>query len=229
MKIPGHALIILLAAVLLASPLAARDSEAPNASFGFAFQVGMFDVNQRTGSGAWENTLGYGGRLIVEYMFTDILGIHSGIGFTYNELSYRNFISDKPSYIRIYSVSMEIPLCLVTAINTGPCTIEFLTGLSFAQTLSLRGHMKGTDSSGTYVNLTGNLLPYINSSNLGATAGVQFRFPISSSTDVFIGGIATYFFTDLFSDMNGQIANAYDLRASAGILFRTGLLSGRPR
>ncbi|MBN1532567.1 MAG: hypothetical protein JXA20_07895 [Spirochaetes bacterium] len=222
MKRTGLALILVLASVLLVSPLMARESDTPGASIGFTLQAGMNDVNQRHGSGAWEAKPFYGGGLIVEYMFTGLLGIHSGVNFTYRELSFRDLIATNPSYTRTYSTTLEIPLCLVAAVHTSFCSVQFLSGIIFAQTLTSRGHMKSTEWR-----YTANLLPYINGSNFGLTGGVMFRFPLTQYSDFVVGGTASYYLTDLFIKRRGTIANLYDYRGSVGFLFRTGLLTGR--
>ncbi len=218
MKRFAFAAALTLTLIMTAAPShASEGASTVNGAFGFAFHGGISGVRTSGSTGLTGGKAGYGGGLIFETMFSNHLGIHSGVEISYFEMSGSSTKPGELFYFRVYTTVMEIPFCLITSVNTGIGSFVFLTGVTFAHTLHSRFNTSNPDVAST----SGDLLPFLNGSHLGGTAGLLFKIQTSDYSDFYTGITATYYFTDLMEKMDGSIANLYNYRAVVGFLYRT--------
>jgi hypothetical protein len=139
---------LITAAVIMGSiqPLLAENEpeSQPNASFGLAGSFSYYNAWERkTGQDhtRYEFTPGYGGGIVFEKMFNNILGIHSGLWVNRFNLdmkvknSLQSLSIDPMAFfytkLKVSGWSISLPLCLITSLNASFFSFNILAGIKY--------------------------------------------------------------------------------------------------
>jgi hypothetical protein len=232
-----RAIIILAASLLvmkgaLPARAEAPAEPAPNASFGVAGSFNGYNAWERkkgSSHSVYSFTPGYGGSLVFEKMFNNILGIQSGLWFNrigaditmkqpVNMLVF-DPTSLVPMKLTIRGWSITFPLSLLVSLNASFFSLNILAGIQYTHIVQNEVELSGTASA---YRKRLDLLPYFSQPQFGFNAGIIFKFRITRYIDLFTGGTGKLYVTELIRE-NDDVALLFDLGAVAGILFRTNL------
>lgn len=231
-----HAITCLLsAALLLGVLLPAKGSDeagsAPNLAVGIAGSYGWYNAWQRRKGDAHmtnEFSPAYGGGIVFEKMFNNIVGINSGLWFNHMTMSMGmrqpmtslNFdpMTILTTKMNVTGWSISIPLTLVTSLNASVFSFQFLAGIKY--THIVEAEMKVNNPY--IIKKKIDLLPLLNQPQFGFTAGIIFKFRVAQFVDVFFGGTGTLYVTQFIKEGN-DISHLFDLSTQSGIMFRTNI------
>jgi len=194
-----------------------QKEDAHNISFGLAGSFGMFNAFSTDDDMSWNMDYGWGAGFIVEKMFSSHFGIHSGFWYTDARIGFDSnsdgFVTTD-AYTQFSSISM--PLDVISSFNISFFSVNFLSGITFAQIMESK--MYYTDAG---VEKTVDVLYDMNYFQFGINLGLTFKFRVGKFTDIFFGEIFDLYLLDTVQDSNNGKSNLYDLRSVAGFLFRT--------
>ncbi len=230
-----HLTVILLSAALLACMAsAARAAEktesAPNASFGIAGSFGEYNAWERKKGEShmrYEFAPAYGGGLVFEKMFNNLLGIHSGLWFNRFSIdmtmkqSWKWYSFDLMSLMPIKMMStgwsISVPLSLIVSLNASIFSFNILAGIKYTQIVDTDTRIDNIFMS---YKKHFDMLPYMNQPQFAFTLGVTFKFRVARFVDIFVGGIGELYATE-FIQSDDSITHLFSLTAIAGVMFRT--------
>ncbi len=201
-------------------PAVQESGEAPDASFGLGGSFGYFDIRTDGGGGDWEPGMVYGGGFVFEKMFTNRLGIHSGMHYQEARFGFTDSNSDNNFEQNIHMRSYAVPLYLITSANGRKVSLNLLTGLTFSHIL------KATFLEDTGENIPEmSVLQYLEYNQVALSAGLNLKFRIGRFTDFFIGGIGDFHISKFVAEKgdSDKEDHVYMIRGITGILFRTNL------
>jgi len=163
----------------------------------------------------WDPGLSINFGLIFEKMFTNRLGLHSGLWFQHGKVWFKSpdagFLVDK-AYVEM-SI-LQIPIDCIIAFNAGFFTFDILAGLSLSQVIE--SNMKIKEPAATNI----DFLHAMNYFQLALDLGFNLKFRVGRFTDLFIGVKSHAYLLPTMQDERGDKDNfSYDLQASAGIMF----------
>lgn len=234
MKLPIISLLSSVLIICTISPARANggNDTPPNASFGIAGSFGEYS--------AWERKKGethmrygfapaYGGGLVFEKMFNNLIGIHSGLWFNRFSIDMQMKESWKwtsvdpmsfvPMKMLVTGWSVSVPLSLLISLNASFFSFNILAGIKYT-------HIVDTDIKLKSFMLTYrrhfDLLPYINQPQFGFTLGITFKFRVARFIDLFVGGIGGLSVTEFIRE-GDDVSLLFDLTTTAGVMFRTNL------
>ncbi len=223
---PGKSLIIIAVAIFLFQfhfPDLLKAEETPRINMGIGGLFGVYDVHHYGDGGMdWEPGLGYGGGLVFERMFSNTFGLHSGLWFYHFTLKL-NFAendsgSDEKIKHTVKSNMLNLPVFLVTSLDSSAVTFNLLAGLSFSYIA--QSYMKPSDENAN--NSSSNIKKFLGYGQIGAGAGIEFLFKITKFTRLFISFVGEYYFVNLVSDTEeGSVDHLYDVNVRAGIMLCT--------
>ncbi len=207
----------------------------PNVSFGAAGSFNESSVWERKKGSqhfAYRFAPGYGGGVVFEKMFNNLIGINSGIWFnrvnldtrikqnldpaSLNNLSPLNFVAMK---ITISGWTVSVPLSLIVSLNTRIFSFNILGGIVYTHIVEsdIRPDNLMMQYKRSY-----NLLPLLNQPQFGFSLGVNFKFRVALFVDVFLGCTGNLYVTELFRG-NNDIPLLYTINTFSGVMFRTNL------
>ena len=220
MNIKKNILFFAIILLLFESYSLANTKTKPNVAFGVAGFGGVFNAVASEGSNEFKVGAGYGGAIIVEAMFTNRLGIHSGIWFTeFNNKYY--FQGVKKTWIDFLGRKLNLPIYLIVAFNKGIFTLNLLTGINvgyiFQSKLSQDDPILGHDQI--------DVIEDIGHYQVGLGFGLNFKFHLMQFSDIFFGITSEFYFTDLILERDGPDTydHIYNAKFIVGFLFRTNL------
>ncbi len=230
------AITCLLSAVLLlgvALPVRADEEpgSSPNLSFGLAGSYGLYNNWQRKEGDMMMKhgfTRGYGGGIIFEKMFNNILGIHSGLWF--NQLNLTMSMKQKITSTSINPMSLAytkmdvtgwtigIPLSLVTSLNASFFSFQIHAGIKY--THILQSEMTHNNILLMLYKRKMDMISLTYQSQFGFTLGIFFKFRTIAYVDLLFGAEGELYVTKLVKNDTG-VTHLFGLTARAGIMFRT--------
>ncbi len=214
--IAGVLIVLLLTAVPCIAQPAAADAPAPRVSFGLGATMGYEDA-QITGSNdmIWDSGTVLGAGFIVEYMWNQRFGLHSGVW----AMLFRNDLvfGDGGQNVQATSRMVTIPLYLITSFRSGRFACDFLTGFMYSYVQNSTFRVEDDVTGAQQANIT----QYIDKNQFGIGGGIELKFGITRFIDIFVGGIAEYYLTDFIDSEDKNDTRFYTFRATAGFLFRT--------
>lgn len=211
--------------ILLPISIYAQDDTADNngLSFGIAGTLGMVNVWTRSGQDTWGKGVLSGGGFIMEKMFGDHVGLFSALLFERN-IHNLEFTDPLNPTFKMHADwvhwRMTIPACLLTSVNAGFFSLQFLTGinLSYMMTSKLSpDNSKVPDR---------DVVKFLNYYGVGLTGGINTLYRVGTYTDLFLGFIGELTLTNLSNPERGDDKakdNMWDAKIIAGIMFRTSL------
>lgn len=196
---------------------AAEKTNSPNISLGFGITGGYSSAWQHTGDGEWGIGYNYGGGIIVEKMFTNLLGIHSGLWFTESRDELKMDGVKMDTILR----TLTFPLYLIVSVNKGIFSLNYLVGINVSQIIDcyIYNNEKSTENKSAYV------LNYISPYQLGIATGLNLKFRVSKHVDYFLGIIGEFYGTNFWrtNDHWNDYGHIYNARMQMGVLFRTNI------
>jgi hypothetical protein len=203
----------------------------PNLSFGIAGSYGYYSGwvrNKGSEDLHYSPAPGYGGGVVVEKMFNNILGVQSGLWF--NRFSIDLKMRQKPDPFSINSItglipiklsinawSLSVPLSLITSLNASIFSFNILAGIKYTEIVESRVRI---DNPLLSYKKNFDLVPYLNHPQFGFTLGFNFKFRITEFVDLFFGGMGELYVTELIRG-NSDITSLYAISALSGVMFRT--------
>ena len=213
-------LLFICAALYLPSAVMADEPQPDsNVSFGFVLTGGYTSIWQRIGS---ENDWGWGylagGGFVFEKMFTNRLGIHTGLSYIY---SMTNLDPGDDIHAQATMHSLMAPLYLIVSANRGIFSFNFLTGLDILVITDCSMH----GDSDMLPNKTAAVTQYLCPAQFGLAAGFNFKFRVAHYVDYYFGFIGDFYVSSLERRHEGydSYGHIYDGRLMTGVLFRTNL------
>jgi hypothetical protein len=217
------AVVIILLQLQNACILNAEEN-TPKVNMGAGGLFGVYNVNSYGNDKMdWDPGLGYGGGIVFESMFSKTFGIHSGLWF-YHSTLILNFPekdtgSDEKIKHTIKSNMLNIPVYLITSIDSSVVTFNLLYGLTFSYIAE--SYMKPTPEENGQ-NSYSNVKKYLGYGQIGAGAGIEFLFKITKFTRLFIAFTGEYYFINIIPESeDGSVNHLYDVNVRAGIMLST--------
>ncbi len=185
------------------------------ASFGAGVSGGYSDVViSGTTSETWSPGPVYGGGIIFEWMWSEYFGLHSGVWFyrVSQELEFESSTDVTTADSNI----LTLPVYLTAAQQWGRFGISVLAGFDF-------GYIWDTElSNDSSANPErADITHYMNKNQFAVSAGLDFRFGIGRFTYLFVGGMASFYCTNLIDGDDQSDIRLYTFTAHSGILLRT--------
>jgi hypothetical protein len=232
-------IVSLMAAYLIAlgefHPVQADDTteNPPNASFGVAGSFNAFSAWERKKGDQYTGynlAPGYGGGVIYEKMYNNLLGIHSGLWFNRLSLNIRmkqpldpfayNFpLNLLPMKLTVHGWSVSVPLSLIVSFNTSIFSFNILGGIKYTHIVESLGR---PDNRVLSYKRNLDIMPYINQPQFGFTIGFNLKFRIATFIDLFLGCMGNLYVTALIKGRN-DTSLLYDINAVSGVMFRTNI------
>lgn len=221
MKFYLTGIILLLGVTLFASDLNDNNTQSRNISFGLTGTAGFNGFLSR-GIDLDNNYIGFsaGGGLVFEKMFSNRLGLHSGLVYRYMENDLMSEDPIEPLDLNWSFHTLTIPFLMILAASTDSFSFNLLAGFSyiniFDSSIRNRSFSPGNLESQ-------NALSVINPHQVAVTAGINFKFKVSKFSDFFVGIIGDFNPTNLFRADHGEneYLHIYGARIMTGFMFRT--------
>lgn len=195
----------------------------PDFSIGFGGSYGISDVIKVKGDINWESGYNYSGGFIVEKMYGNHLGLHSGIWYTRTEMDFSLYDNTLMKYVNAVSTwqAVTVPLYFMLSLNASRVSLIFMGGFNLSQNIfsELNSDEPGLDTSTT------DVLNYTSYFQFGIAGGINLKFRLGRFFDFFIGGIAELYVLDMLPNQvnSNSLTYPYNYRAVSGFLFRTNL------
>ncbi len=222
---------LLVVSFILAAPAALKakgdDTTVYNAGFGFAATASMNQAVEIRDSKSFRSfgTGGsYGGGFVFEKMFTNYVGIQSGMYIQSYELPVRfKFYAGIPDIpVRVSTilraVNISIPMTVLFSVNVSFFSVNFAAGVRVCYMVDPTFTNKNINVPNYHNRISS--LPAIHNFMFGLTGGVYFRFRMTENVDAFFGPDANIYLTETFKD-DKDLTSLYQLSLTAGFMFRT--------
>ncbi|PKL35684.1 MAG: hypothetical protein CVV44_19320 [Spirochaetae bacterium HGW-Spirochaetae-1] len=202
------------------SVFASKIPIGPDLAFGLGGSFGVYNALAVKGDGMkYHPDFGYQGGLIMEKMFSNRYGIHTGFWFTYGTISFD--MTDTSGTIPDAAfdfMSVSVPALFIFSFNAKKVSLNLLSG--FTLNHFIYSHMRYTDS--TNVDHSSDVLHYLNYVNVAVTAGFNIKFHVSQFSDFFIGILGDFNCLEMLRDTHGDdMSYVYSGRVISGVMFRT--------
>jgi hypothetical protein len=214
---------LILSISLYASDIDKNSDAGRNFSFGFTGTAGLSDLLPGDSDVETDNP-GFtaGGGLVFEKMFTNHLGLHSGIVYRYIE--NKIYVDDtvNPLEAEWNFHTLTVPFLMILSANMENFSINLLAGFSyiniFDSTIKNRSLLPMDKDSQ-------KALSFINPHQAAATAGINLKLKLTRFSDAFVGVIGDFHPTNLFRSDHGnkEHLHIYGGRIMTGVMFRTDL------
>ena len=194
-----------------------------NFSFGFTGTVGLSDLFSRDSDVKTDNQgITAGGGLVFEKMFTNHLGLHSGIIYRYIEYDITAGDTLNPFEASWSFHTMTIPFLMIVSANMENFSFNLLAGFSY---INIFDSTIKNRSSLVYDMESQKALSITNPHQAAATAGINMKLRLTKFSDAFVGIIGDFHPTSLFRSDHGknEYLHIYGGRVMTGIMFRTDL------
>ncbi len=217
---------LIITFLMLSVSLYASDinKDAPvnrNFSFGFTGTAGLSELFSRDSDVETDNPgLTAGGGLVFEKMFTNNLGLHSGIIYRYIENDITAGDTLNPFEASWSFHTLTIPFLMIISANMENYSFNLLAGFSY---INIFDSTIKNQSSLVYDMDSQKALSVINPHQAAITAGINMKLQLTKFSDAFIGIIGDFHPTSLFrSDhKDNEDLHIYGGRIMTGIMFRT--------
>jgi hypothetical protein len=195
------------------------ESDTPKVRIGAGGLFGYYNVNSvgEEEHMKWDSGYGYGGGLVLERMFTDTFGLHSGIWFSHFNLKakFSEEKTDPSTDHNIKSNIFTVPFYLITSFGSGIIILNLLTGINLSYIAE--SYMKESSSQSNE-----NIQKHLGYCQVGAGAGIEILFRITKFTRFFVSCVGEYHFTNLISDSEDDAQyHLYSATARAGFMLCT--------
>ncbi len=211
---------VLLVALTLQSPAQSADQPGPNLALGIALKGGITNTYMKDIEGIDTDGIGYnaGAGLIIEKMFTNRFGIHTGLTYEYSKTYFE--MDDglgENTDAEWSSQSISLPMLFITSFNSEIISLNLLFGFTYRNIFI--SDMQNDENDHI---TTDNALKYIDSNQLGPTLGMTLKFRATKFTDFFIGAEGTCFCTNLLRNhKSDESIHIYETSLITGWMFRT--------
>jgi len=193
-----------------------------NVSFGFIGTFGAADILSIDSDVETDQPgLTGGGGFVLEKMFSNHFGIHSGLLYRYMEVDFTADVGMIDPLEATWSFhTLSIPVLMIVSANTENFSFNLLLGLTYMNIFHSEIENR---SSVLYDMESQKALSYINPHQVTATGGINLKFRVTKFTDFFIGALADFHPTNLFRSGGGgdNHLSIYSGRIMAGYMFRT--------
>lgn len=218
---------LLLAAFLSVAPAfgAEQAEKAPNVSFGMEASGSYNGAFTTSGKNAFNPSWGYGGGFVVETMFNNNVGLHSGLSYNESHLEMR--AQSWPAgtdFMQCWYRSLDLPLYLLLSINKGIFSFNLLLGITVGYVM--QSYIED-DSSGIDL----DVLRWVGALQFGVGGGMHFKFRVGKFVDIYFGVQADLYVTDFLPGDNQYVDtwdHLYRSRGVFGFLLRTNIFP-KPR
>ncbi|MCP4134435.1 MAG: PorT family protein [bacterium] len=192
-----------------------KEQSPPNLAIGLGGSFGLTDVWIKDSPNVWGSGIAISGGLVLEKMFTNRVGIHSGVW--YSRFKNQIYLSNSSLQTTVTSQNIGMPFYLLTSFNAGFFSLNLLTGvgLNYIFTSTLSGGPSDAD-----------VLESLAYFQVEAAAGINFKFRLGKHFDFFIGGMASMGITKLHEERSSENVRLYHLRGISGFLIRTDIFPG---
>jgi len=196
-------------------------------SFGIAASFGMINVWTRSGDDYWDKGVLTGTAFIMEKMFSDHVGIYSALMLErgFHKLSFidpTTAASATPSRMKVEYVhwKMTIPACLLTSVNIGFFSLQFLAGPNLSHILvsELKPDNKSIHAR--------DIVKLINYYGIGISGGINTRYRVGTYTDLFLGFLGDFTMTNMSNKSRGDGKtkdNMWDAKMITGVMLRASI------
>ena len=221
MKFRLTLLFLILGISLYASDTKQNSGINSNFSFGFTGTGGLSELFPRSCDVETDKP-GFtaGGGLVFEKMFSNLMGLHSGIIYRYIENDITVDDSTNPLEATWSFHTVTIPFLMILSANTENFSFNLLAGVSYINIIDSTIKNRSTL---VYDMESQKGLSFINPHQAAATAGINLKFRITKFSDFFIGIIGDFHPTNIFRSDHGndEYLHIYGGRVMTGIMFRT--------
>ncbi len=220
------AAILTSASLAYAEDTAIKKPNDPNISFGLGGSAGIFNAAASTGSNRYKPDFGYGWGLIVETMFTNTIGLHTGLWYQQINIlmEMKSTTTGNTNELTSTANTLSVPLTLIASFNKGIFSFNFLPGIVFMYLIDDTIKSKDPTPSGSS---TADVTRYMGHAQFGFCVGMNFKFRVARYFDIFVGFMTDFYVTDLITEDNHDNSNRYDhlygTKLLMGFLFRTNL------
>ena len=197
---------------------AENHEDGPNISYGLSANFGISTAVQSKGTNQYKPGISYGCDFIFEKMFSNTLGLHSGISFAQLSSSYlQRGLPD--TWIEVITRSLSLPVYMITSINKNFFSFNLLCGFYVSYLFEAEMINPGSIPGGG----SADILKYLNHYQFGTGVGINFKFRINHFFDLFFGLSTEFSFIDLIAEKGND--KTYDHlingKFNIGFLFRT--------
>lgn len=214
----------------------AQDEKTPMFSMGIGASYSYFsqfeDSRYININGSW----GISGGLILERMFNNYLGFHSGLWYAESKGEMENSApmnedgspDGPPPLSDIHVKFFTVPFYMIGSYSLYYLSIDLLLGLtiSYIRETKLKGTMD--TPMGTF-KIDWDITKYTNHAQLGAGGGLRVRLHFFRFVDIFIAGTAARYFTDFINADDNENSGEegaidlymYNYGITAGVLLKT--------
>lgn len=217
------AIILMPGVSLFASDLNDNHNQSRNISFGFTGTAGLTGLLSNS-SDIENDKPGFtaGGGLVFEKMFTNRLGLHSGITYRYikDYIAVEN-VPD-PDELAWSFHTLTIPFLMILSANAKNSSFNLLAGISYINILDSTIKKRSSFVSDME---SQKALSFINPHQVAATVGFNLKFKVTRFSDFFAGIIIDFHPTNLFRTDHGhdEYLFMYGGRIMTGFMFKTDL------
>ena len=189
-----------------------------NASFGIGLTFGSFKTFLEDGVFKSDHGYAYGASFVFEKMFSNRFGIHSGLGYLETEFTITEAAFSDAEEIQWHIRALNMPLLLITSLNTQKFSLNLLTGVSFYHLLS--SELK-TDED-IFQKKSRDVLQPTTSYPVMAAAGFNLKFRVGDFTDIYAGAINEISIQKIVpKNRSTDVSRFISTRLIAGFLLRT--------
>ncbi len=201
--------------VITPSYSAVQNSALQHISVGMAGNFGYCNAINRKGDNDYSQDICYGGGIVIEKMFSNNFGIHTGVWFNTGSIEYNISMTTVEQKAEWTFMSISMPVYLIASINASFFSLNVLFGMDVEHIFHSKMKSKSSEQGDV------DILKYINYNQIGPGGGIQFKFRVSKYSDLVIGAFASLRATEISSQDDNNKANLYNYRATAGFLYRT--------
>ncbi len=196
-----------------------KNEAEPNVSFGLVGTFGTQFPVVLYGPIKFDPGISYGGGFVIEKMFTSNAGIHTGLYFTqsHSNLTMNYFPSSKSEVMRAGSITL--PIYFIGSFNKSFFSLQMLAGVTLTQFL----YVITSPNPSPDGNISSEALKDISQFMAGPGVGLNFKFRVAKYFDLNFGFITTFYFQNFLPHSPDTYAFFYDVKATAGFMFRTNL------
>ncbi len=208
------AIVIFLIFASAAFSWADNEKAQPNAAIGFGGSFGRYNIytpSRGSDTLEWSNGYGIQGGFVFEQMFSNRIGIQSGLW--YGESKIKVYDGKNAGDISLKTLSM--PFYFVLSFNSQSVGFNFLGGFNFTRIVA---------SDYNNNSIINEILLYVNENQIAMSGGFNIKFRITSFTDFFIGMLADFSLNKFINDtIKTDVTHLYNIRGTGGFMFRTNI------
>jgi len=163
----------------------------------------------------WIGDRMWGGGLVFEKMFNRYFGLHSGMWYTKLQFKIRSEKDQGTEEIHIENVALTMPVFAMASIGIGPVTVSLLAGVCF--TYITESYISVEHEDRRY---STNAMRVTNYTQEGVGGGLEIKYTITDSFDIFIAGTAERYLSDYLTNIKDLDGKMYNYSVKIGVLHR---------